>query len=112
MTCRVDGGRRATARSTAPVDAVAAVGAPSETVTTEEVVVAPSEERRMPRWVVPAVVVFWSGFLGALAVRFFWGKLSGLFILRRHLGVPVARHRARRQPAGPPGLAARARRRR
>ena len=38
-------------------------------------------ERRLPRWVVPAVVVFWSGFLGALAVRFVWGKLSGLFVL-------------------------------
>jgi predicted PurR-regulated permease PerM len=25
--------------------------------------------------------VFWTGFLGALAVRFFWGKLSGLFVL-------------------------------
>ena len=37
--------------------------------------------RRLPRWVVPAVVVFWSGFLGRLAVRFFWGKLSGLFVL-------------------------------
>ena len=35
----------------------------------------------MPRWVVPAVVVFWGGFLGALAARFVWGKLSGLFVL-------------------------------
>ena len=25
--------------------------------------------------------MFWGGFLGALAVRFFWGKLSGLFVL-------------------------------
>jgi predicted PurR-regulated permease PerM len=47
----------------------------------DELVVAPSEERRLPRWVVPGVVVFWAGFLGALAVRFFWGKLSGLFVL-------------------------------
>jgi predicted PurR-regulated permease PerM len=38
-------------------------------------------ERRLPRWVVPAVVVFWGGFLGAVAVRFVWGKLSGLFVL-------------------------------
>ena len=59
----------------------AAADAEPVTMTTEEVLVAPSEERRMPRWVVPAVVVFWSGFLGAIAVRFFWGKLSGLFIL-------------------------------
>jgi predicted PurR-regulated permease PerM len=40
-----------------------------------------SEDRRLPRWVVPAVVVFWSGFLGALAIRFVWGKLSGLVVL-------------------------------
>ena len=59
----------------------AAADAEPVAMTTEEVLVAPSEERRMPRWVVPAVVVFWSGFLGAIAVRFFWGKLSGLFIL-------------------------------
>ena len=38
-------------------------------------------DRRLPRWVVPAVVVFWGGFLGAVAVRFVWGKLSGLFVL-------------------------------
>ena len=62
-----------------PVDA--ATVAPGETVTTHEVLVPPSEDRRLPRWVVPAVVVFWAGFLGALAVRFFWGKLNGLFIL-------------------------------
>jgi predicted PurR-regulated permease PerM len=55
--------------------------APDETVTTAETIVSPSGARRMPRWVVPAVIVFWSGFLGALAVRFFWSKLSGLFIL-------------------------------
>jgi predicted PurR-regulated permease PerM len=38
-------------------------------------------DRRLPRWVVPAVVVFWGGFLAAVAVRFVWGKLSGLFLL-------------------------------
>jgi len=54
---------------------------PSETVTDEVIVASPAAERRMPRWVVPAVAVFWTGFLGALAVRFMWGKLSGLFIL-------------------------------
>ena len=41
----------------------------------------PSESRRLPRWVVPSVVVFWGGFLAALALRFFWGKLNGLFVL-------------------------------
>ena len=50
-------------------------------VETEDVLLVDPAERRLPRWVVPAVVVFWSGFLGALAVRFVWGKLSGLFVL-------------------------------
>jgi predicted PurR-regulated permease PerM len=63
----------------APVDA--STLAPGETVTTEEAVVGPIEERRMPRWVLPAVLVFWAGFLGALSVRFFWSKLSDLFLL-------------------------------
>ena len=39
------------------------------------------KDRRLPDWVVPAVVVFWGGFLGAMAVRFLWGKLSGLVVL-------------------------------
>jgi predicted PurR-regulated permease PerM len=51
----------------------------AESAPTQELVVV--EERRLPRWVVPAVVVFWTGFLAALAVRFFWGKLSELFVL-------------------------------
>ena len=51
-------------------------------MTTEEVILtSPAAERRMPRWVVPAVAVFWIGFLGSIAVRFLWGKLSSLFIL-------------------------------
>ena len=41
----------------------------------------PSESRRLPRWVLPAVVVFWGGFLAALSVRFLWGRLHGLFVL-------------------------------
>ena len=53
-------------------DVVEAVGdAPAgATVETEEVArvdgVDPADERRLPRWVVPAVAVFWGGFLGAL----------------------------------------------
>src|SRR5688572_14882902 len=54
---------------------------PMETIDTENDVVTSSEDRRLPRWVVPAVVVFWSGFLGAMAVRFVWSRLSGLFLL-------------------------------
>jgi predicted PurR-regulated permease PerM len=54
--------------------------AAGETVATEEIVVT-TDERRLPRWVVPAVVLFWAGFLAAIAVRFFWVKLSDLFVL-------------------------------
>ena len=39
------------------------------------------EAGRLPRWVVPAVVVFWGGFLVALSIRYFWGQLNGLFVL-------------------------------
>src|SRR5689334_18314496 len=35
----------------------------------------------MPRWILPAVAVFWGGFLAANAAEFFWGKLSGLVVL-------------------------------
>jgi predicted PurR-regulated permease PerM len=51
-----------------------------EEVIAEEIVVETSG-RRLPRWVVPAVAVFWGGFLGALAIRFFWDRLHGLFVL-------------------------------
>lgn len=36
---------------------------------------------RLPRWVVPAVAVFWAGFLATVATRFFWSKLSSLLVL-------------------------------
>ena len=39
------------------------------------------DDRRLPRWVVPAVAVFWLGFLGAIAARFVWDRLHGLFVL-------------------------------
>jgi predicted PurR-regulated permease PerM len=52
-----------------------------ETIETEDVPVRSSEEWRLPRWVVPAVVVFWGGFLAAIAVRSLWSKLSGLLVL-------------------------------
>ena len=37
--------------------------------------------QRFPPWVVPAVVVFWGGFLVSLAIRYVWGQLYGLFVL-------------------------------
>ena len=40
-----------------------------------------SDDGGLPRWVVPAVVVFWTGFLVASAAQFFWSKLSGLVVL-------------------------------
>ena len=39
------------------------------------------DDRRLPRWVVPAVIVFWGGFLGAIAVRSLWSGLSPLLLL-------------------------------
>lgn len=35
----------------------------------------------MPRWVVPAVAIFWSGALAMLALRFLWEKLDSLVVL-------------------------------
>jgi predicted PurR-regulated permease PerM len=65
-------------RADAPPAAVPADA--DDEVIEEEVVVEPSG-RRLPRWVVPAVAVFWGGFLAALAIRFFWARLHGLFVL-------------------------------
>lgn len=36
---------------------------------------------RMPRWVVPAVVVFWLGFLATLVTRSLFSRLSSLLVL-------------------------------
>ena len=40
-----------------------------------------AEPRRLPGWVLPAIVLFWAGFLATIAARFFWNRLSGLFVL-------------------------------
>ena len=37
--------------------------------------------RRMPRWVVPAVVVFWAGYLLSGLARHLWARLDGLILL-------------------------------
>jgi predicted PurR-regulated permease PerM len=39
------------------------------------------EERRMPRWVIPSVAVFWGGFLLAGIIRHLWGRIDGLVML-------------------------------
>ena len=63
------------------VDGPTAPEAPTGDLDPTVPLAAPSESRRLPRWVVPAVVVFWGGFLAALSVRFLWGRLHGLFVL-------------------------------
>jgi predicted PurR-regulated permease PerM len=35
----------------------------------------------MPRWVLPAIAIFWAGALATLALRVFWSKLSDLVVL-------------------------------
>jgi hypothetical protein len=40
-----------------------------------------SRERRLPRWAVPAIVVFWAGFLLTFAIRHTVHRLSGLIVL-------------------------------
>ncbi len=75
-----------------------------KTIETEDVLVTSSEDRRLPRWVVPAVIVFWSGFLGAMAVRFVWGKLQRPLRALGHRVVPGACRRARCEPAWPDGV--------
>ncbi|CAN5830446.1 AI-2E family transporter [soil metagenome] len=37
--------------------------------------------RRLPRWVLPAVALFWLGFLATIVVRSLWTSLSGLIVL-------------------------------
>jgi predicted PurR-regulated permease PerM len=41
----------------------------------------PADERRVPPWVVRAIVVFWVGFLGVAVVGHLWDRLSGLTLL-------------------------------
>lgn len=38
-------------------------------------------ERAMPRWVIPAIVVFWSGYLLTFTARFVFHRLSSLLVL-------------------------------
>ncbi|MDQ3176013.1 MAG: AI-2E family transporter [Actinomycetota bacterium] len=50
---------------------------------TDAEVVEDDEEssRRLPRWVLPAVALFWVGFLATMVVRSLWTSLSGLIVL-------------------------------
>lgn len=55
---------------------------PDETVElTEEVTTTVPDDRRVPRWVIPAVAIFWAGFIGTIVTRFLWSKLSSLTLL-------------------------------
>ncbi|MDX2382318.1 MAG: AI-2E family transporter [Acidimicrobiia bacterium] len=40
-----------------------------------------SAERVLPRWVLPAILLFWAGFLLTLAARHVFGRLSGLLVV-------------------------------
>lgn len=53
----------------------------TEIVETIEVDPTSIENRRLPRWAFAATAVFWGGFLLALVLQFFWGRLNGLFVL-------------------------------
>jgi predicted PurR-regulated permease PerM len=39
------------------------------------------EERRIPRWVIPAIVLFWGGFLLAGIVKHLWAEIDSLVML-------------------------------
>lgn len=43
--------------------------------------IAPGDNRRMPRWVPRAVVLFWAGALGAIAFRHVFHRLSSFLVL-------------------------------
>ncbi len=38
-------------------------------------------DRRLPKWAIPAIVLFWFGFLLTSAAHFVFGRLSGLLVL-------------------------------
>jgi predicted PurR-regulated permease PerM len=39
------------------------------------------QARRMPRWVTPAIALFWAGYLAAGILAHMWGRLDGLLLL-------------------------------
>lgn len=39
------------------------------------------QARRMPRWVVPAIVLFWAGYLAAGVLRHMWNRVDGIMLL-------------------------------
>ncbi|MCU0259508.1 MAG: AI-2E family transporter [Ilumatobacteraceae bacterium] len=41
----------------------------------------PPNGSRLPRWVVPAIVLFWLGFLATILARFLWSRLDSLTLL-------------------------------
>ncbi len=40
-----------------------------------------STDRRLPKWAIPAIALFWTGFLLTTAAHFVFGRLSGLLVL-------------------------------
>jgi predicted PurR-regulated permease PerM len=40
-----------------------------------------ASERTLPRWVIPAIALFWTGFLLTFVARHVFGRLSGLFVV-------------------------------
>ena len=51
---------------------------------TSDTTAAPSlfeQARRMPRWVLPAIVLFWGGFLATGVVKHMWARLDGIILL-------------------------------
>jgi predicted PurR-regulated permease PerM len=65
------------ADATAPVDETP--GTPSGAA--GSTVADPENGRRLPRWVLPAVVLFWFGYILTFTGRFVFNRLSGLLIL-------------------------------
>jgi predicted PurR-regulated permease PerM len=41
----------------------------------------PPNGSRLPRWVLPAIVLFWLGFLATILARFLWSRLDSLALL-------------------------------
>lgn len=50
-------------------------------VTDEQDMTPANNGRRLPRWVLPSIALFWLGYLATFVIRFTWHRLSNLLIL-------------------------------